>query len=183
MISQARNWTHRVDVVVVTHNSANRIVETLRSVALASTETPLRTWVVDNASTDGTARVVDRYRESVTVLREEKRGASAARNAGLRAASGEIVAYEPATGEPLWRAEAQNTQPVPSLIVTGDLIAAPGAIWLQTALDAGVIRGPNVAFIGKLVFFQLDLVITENLTGSDEDLAFEMLCNSIGLKT
>ena len=62
-------------------------------------------------------------------------------------------------------------------------IAAPGAIWLQTALDAGVIRGPSVAFIGKLVFLQLDLVITENLTGSDEDLAFEMLCNSIGLKT
>ncbi len=60
-------------------------------------------------------------------------------------------------------------------------IAAPYILWTQRALDQGVIRGPSVSFIGQLVFFQLDLVINENLDRAGEDLAFEMLCTSIGL--
>lgn len=63
-----------------------------------------------------------------------------------------------------------------------NMLAAPYAHWLQTALDDGLIRGPSVTFIGKLIFFQTDLVITENLSSADADLAFEMLCNAIGLK-
>jgi AcrR family transcriptional regulator len=62
-----------------------------------------------------------------------------------------------------------------------DKLAAPHGAWVQSALDRGVIRGPSVAFIGRLIFFQLDLVITENLERADADLAFDMLCNSIGL--
>ena len=60
-------------------------------------------------------------------------------------------------------------------------IAAPYTAWTQTALDQGVIRGPSVSFIGQLIFFHLDLVINENLDKAGEDLAFEMLCTSIGL--
>lgn len=60
-------------------------------------------------------------------------------------------------------------------------IAAPYAAWTQKALDLGIIRGPSVSFIGQLTFFYLDLVINENLDRAGEDLAFEMLCTSIGL--
>jgi AcrR family transcriptional regulator len=60
-------------------------------------------------------------------------------------------------------------------------IAAPHTAWVQKALDQGVIRGPSVSFIGQLIFFHLDLAINENLDKSDNDLAFEMLCTSIGL--
>jgi AcrR family transcriptional regulator len=60
-------------------------------------------------------------------------------------------------------------------------IAAPYAAWTQRALDQGVIRGPSVSFIGQLIFFQLDLVINEELDEAGQDLAFEMLCTSIGL--
>lgn len=58
---------------------------------------------------------------------------------------------------------------------------APHAKTLADALEQGIIRGPNVAFIGAVVFAQIDLVIDHALTGADEDLAFDMLCNAIGL--
>lgn len=60
-------------------------------------------------------------------------------------------------------------------------MAAPHAGWLQNALDTGIIRGPSVHFIGQLIFFHLDLVLNEQLDTGDQDLAFEMLCTSIGL--
>ena len=63
-----------------------------------------------------------------------------------------------------------------------DAIAAPYVNWLQGALDQGLIRGPGVSFIGKLIFFYTDLVIIENLQQADSELAFDMLCNAIGLK-
>ena len=53
--------------------------------------------------------------------------------------------------------------------------------WFQKGLDDGVLRGPNVAYVAQLIFFQTGLVITESLEGADIDLAFDMLCNSIGL--
>jgi GT2 family glycosyltransferase len=47
--------------------------------------------VVDNGSTDRTAEIVRAY--PVTLLREERRGASYARNRGVEAAEGEILAF------------------------------------------------------------------------------------------
>ena len=60
-------------------------------------------------------------------------------------------------------------------------VAAPHAAWLQRAVAEGHMRGPSVNFIGRLIFFQLDLVITEELDTAGEDLAFDMLCTSIGM--
>ena len=54
-------------------------------------------------------------------------------------------------------------------------------VWLQKALEAGAIRGPNVAFIHQLIQFQLSLVIEYDLNEEDEALAFEMICQAIGL--
>lgn len=60
-------------------------------------------------------------------------------------------------------------------------IAVPHGAWLQRGLDQGIIRAPSVSFIGSLIFFHLDLVLTEELDKAGEDLAFHMLCTSIGL--
>src|SRR6185503_11362164 len=48
---------------------------------------------VDNASTDRTPGVLAAYGERCRVLREPKRGPAAARNAGIRSASGTVVAF------------------------------------------------------------------------------------------
>lgn len=62
-----------------------------------------------------------------------------------------------------------------------DALAAPHTQSLMDALAQGVICGPNVRFVGDLIFAQIDLVIEHKLSGADEDLAFAMLCNTIGL--
>jgi mycofactocin glycosyltransferase len=49
--------------------------------------------VVDNGSRDGTARVLQGYGDRIVRLEEATRGPAAARNAGLRDARGEVVAF------------------------------------------------------------------------------------------
>jgi glycosyltransferase involved in cell wall biosynthesis len=49
--------------------------------------------VVDNGSRDGTAAVLRQYAGRVVQLQEATRGPGAARNAGLRAAEGDVVAF------------------------------------------------------------------------------------------
>ena len=49
--------------------------------------------VVDNASTDGTAQVLERYQDRIRLLSEQTKGPSAARNKGVREASSEVIAF------------------------------------------------------------------------------------------
>lgn len=58
--------------------------------------------VVDNGSSDLTPAILSGYSNRVKVLNERRRGAGAARNTGIAAASGEIVAFTDADGV-AWR--------------------------------------------------------------------------------
>lgn len=62
-----------------------------------------------------------------------------------------------------------------------NMLAAPHAMWLQKALDAGQINGPSTGFLGSLIFFFADHVIDDNLSSEEADMAFGMLTNAIGL--
>lgn len=62
-----------------------------------------------------------------------------------------------------------------------DALGAVQGAWIEQALSQGTIRGPNVEYVVKLIFFHIDLVISQNLESEDEELAFEMLCKAIGL--
>jgi O-antigen biosynthesis protein len=80
----------RVSVVVCTYNGARTLGECLDG--LAQLEYPdYEVIVVDDGSTDGTAALTREY--DVRLIRTENRGLSAARNTGLEAATGEIIAY------------------------------------------------------------------------------------------
>ncbi len=84
-----------VSVVIPAYNAARLIVPTLDTVR-AQTFQGYETVVVDDGSTDGTAEVAQAYFARHTmhgrVLRQDHRGVSAARNAGIRAAAGTYVA-------------------------------------------------------------------------------------------
>jgi len=49
--------------------------------------------VVDNGSTDGTTEVVGRYADRVRLVTEPRKGVAAARNTGMEAAAGDVVAF------------------------------------------------------------------------------------------
>jgi len=80
-----------VSVVIPVYEGERFLAETLDSVA-AQTHTPLETIVVDDGSPDESVRVAS-SRPGVRVLRRPHEGVAAARNAGVAAVRGELIAF------------------------------------------------------------------------------------------
>ncbi len=92
-------------VVVAARNAAATIDRCLDSLeGLDYPRDRLELIVVDNGSSDDTPRRVAERDGEVTLLSERRPGSAAARNAGTRAAAGEIVAFTDAdcVAEPAW---------------------------------------------------------------------------------
>lgn len=68
------------------------MAESIRSVLQQSHEVA-ECIVVDDGSTDGTADVLASFGSSIVVVRQDQRGVSAARNAGIAKAGGDYVAF------------------------------------------------------------------------------------------
>ncbi len=98
-----------ISVVIPTFNYARFLREAIDS-ALAQTFSPLEIIVIDDGSTDNTAEVMTAYASDsrVRYLRQENRGLSAARNAGVRAARGEFIALLDADDR--WKPEKLSRQ-------------------------------------------------------------------------
>jgi glycosyltransferase involved in cell wall biosynthesis len=86
--------TPKVSIVIPAYNVAQFIAETLESV-FAQTFTNYEVIVINDGSpdTEELERAIAPYYEGIRYLKQENRGASAARNAGLREAKGELVAF------------------------------------------------------------------------------------------
>jgi glycosyltransferase involved in cell wall biosynthesis len=83
-----------LSAVIPTRNRAGMVCEAVES-ALCQRDGEVEVIVVDDASTDDTANVLARtFASRIRLVRlPERRGAGAARNAGVRLASGELVAF------------------------------------------------------------------------------------------
>ena len=80
-------------VIVPAYNVAPYIEQAIRSV-LTQTTSDLEVIVVDDGSTDTTARAVESIQDDrLTMIRKENGGCASARNAGFAASSGEFVAF------------------------------------------------------------------------------------------
>jgi glycosyltransferase involved in cell wall biosynthesis len=81
-----------IAAIIPTYNYAHGIKQAIASV-LNQTLSPVEIIVVDDGSTDGTRDVLDTYGSRIDCLYQQNRGASAARNAGVRATNCEWVAF------------------------------------------------------------------------------------------
>ncbi len=128
----------KVSVVVPVYNAMRTLPRCLTALAELS-PAPEEILLVDNGSTDGSlgyleAFARERGRGSVRVLREPRRGAAAARNTGIRAARGAVVAFTDAdcSPDPAWLRHATEPFADPAVgAVAGQVVAAPSASTLE----------------------------------------------------
>jgi len=117
-----------VSVIIPTHNRATTLTHAIRSAAaLDYSPDCYEIIVVDNASTDGTPKVVQDVRRhlngrSLRYVLEKQLGLHNARHAGARAAEGEILIFtdDDATFDPGWlRAYATGFVEHPEMAAAG----------------------------------------------------------------
>lgn len=115
----------RASVIIPCRNGERIVAEAVRS-ALTQTEPPLEILVVDDASTDGTAQAA--RAAGARVLRTEaRRNAGGARNIGIEAASGDILAFLDAdvTAPPDWLARVRaDLEGDPGIVAVGGRVAS-----------------------------------------------------------
>ena len=90
--------TPRISAVIPAYNAASFVCRAIDS-ALVQTIPPCEVIVVDDGSSDATARVVGNYGSRVRLLRQKNGGPGAARNFGVRECQGDWVALLDADDE------------------------------------------------------------------------------------
>jgi glycosyltransferase involved in cell wall biosynthesis len=86
--------TPEVSVVVPAYNASRTIERCIQSLLeLAPDSPPHEIIIVDNGSDDGTAETIRKHPRITLVEEKAVRGPSAARNAGVRAAAGAVIAF------------------------------------------------------------------------------------------
>lgn len=81
-----------VSVVIPTFNNAAMVGKAVES-ALAQTYPNVEVIVVDDGSEDDTSGALSAYQGKIEYIRKPNGGAGSARNAGVRASSGEWVGF------------------------------------------------------------------------------------------
>jgi glycosyltransferase involved in cell wall biosynthesis len=91
-----------ISCIVPVYNGERYLREALDSI-FAQTYRPLEILVADDGSTDRTPGIVAGFGDRVRYLRQENQGPAAARNLGIRAATGNFIAFLDA--DDLWHPE------------------------------------------------------------------------------
>jgi glycosyltransferase involved in cell wall biosynthesis len=138
-----------VSIIVPTHNDGITLERCVRSIQAQDWDN-IELLVIDDASTDGTAQLLESLRESCPILRTfslpQQSGAAAARNVGFAEAQGEILA-----------------------LIDGDMWAPPG--WVSTLIaplvsgEAEVTGGPDLVppdspLVSRCIGYSMDSVLT-----------------------
>ncbi len=84
--------TALISVIIPVYNGEKFLAETLESI-FAQNYTPLKIFVIDDGSTDGTAGLVSTYGDRVHYIYQENQGPAAARNRGLELGDGELIGF------------------------------------------------------------------------------------------
>ena len=105
----ARSKKPEVSVILPTYNRGWILKEAIDSV-LAQDFRDFELIVVDDGSTDNTPQILDSYHQDLVVVRQPNRGVSAARNRGIAAAGGGLIAF--LDSDDLWLPRKLSSQVV-----------------------------------------------------------------------
>ncbi len=137
-----------VSVVIPTFNRAHLIGAALRSV-LVQTRQPDEILVIDDGSTDETEALVRReFGERVRYIRQPNAGAAAARNHGMRLATGDLIAF--LDSDDFWL-PTKLEQQVAFLEAHPEFAASCGNLRMESmdGRDLGLKRPPEAAITGR----------------------------------
>ena len=81
-----------LDIIIPAYNAENYIDKCLNSVLSQKTKYNFRVLVIDDGSTDATGKILDGY-SGISVIHQENRGFSGARNAGLDRAEADYLLF------------------------------------------------------------------------------------------
>lgn len=165
--------TPKVSVVVCTYNGGRTLEQCLRSL-LAMNYSKFEVIVVDDGSTDETGLILSRF-PSVRAIRQANRGLSLARNVGLQAATGSIIAYTDSDcfADPDWLSHLVHQMQCTGAHAVGGPNLTPDDGWLAACVAASpgqpthVLESDQVAehIPGCNMAFQRDAL--ESLNGFD----------------
>lgn len=155
-----------VSAVIPAYNREKTIRRCIDSV-LRQTYEVSEIIVVDDGSTDGTLEILaNEYKEKVKVIKQPHRGAQAARNAGIRAAEGEYIAFLDSDDEWTERRielQMQVLAEKPDAVVCGNGYVVQGGrkkIWRMSGHSGYVYK---MILVSSFVLFPTIITKKENL--------------------
>ncbi len=193
------NISNSVSVVIPAFNVEAFLDRAIKSV-LAQSLPPVEILVVDDGSTDGTAKVAQMHNKLVRYIYQKNAGASAARNCAIQKASGEFIAFLDADDEWLahhlesameifqrypflkWYAAAHEERSLEMRVVKPRIISKikhlmGGRGYLDNYFGAwalGKVFWTGTFIIRKSVFDQVGLFDTNMQVGEDLDMWFRI---------
>jgi glycosyltransferase involved in cell wall biosynthesis len=99
--------TNRISVIIPVYNGERYLAEAIESV-LAQTQPPHEIIVIDDGSTDGSAKIVERFLPAVQYHWQPNAGPGSARNCGVSLAHGAFLAFLDA--DDLWTEDKLDYQ-------------------------------------------------------------------------
>lgn len=186
-----------ISVVIPAYNAASFIEETLESV-LKQTLPPSEVLVIDDGSTDETAKVAERFAPAVRVIRRPNSRAAATRNFGVETATSEWVAFVDA--DDIWEPNKLERQmaelrehPEADICYTGRVlrlqegeksrlgptVQVPPASNIREALFKGTTFLPSSVVIRRSVFLAVGGYDTSFKYVEDWDLWMRLLHSGV----
>lgn len=117
-----------VSVVIPTYNRGYMLADAIESV-LTQDFTDYELIVVDDGSTDNTPSVLDHYLDRFKVIQQSNQGVSAARNRGVAASKGDLIAF--LDSDDLWLPQKLSVQTAFFQTQTDALICQTEEIWIR----------------------------------------------------
>jgi glycosyltransferase involved in cell wall biosynthesis len=132
-----------VSVIIPCYNRAGIIAETISNM-LNQDLKPYEIIVVDDGSTDNSVDIISSFGDQVRLIRQSNYGPGAARNAGLRVATGDYIQFM--DSDDLVSLDKLRIQAVKLEETGADLVYGP---WVKAWITSGRIRPENVVLQQK----------------------------------